>query len=173
LSAAGFRVENAPENLDGDDQDNIANKNRNLEGAQMELTTALRDELLNDPSQMQKFADAVRAGISASTSYPDGRTYDFGSDNFTSSLWLNNGNPFYLTSDDTIEGVQSPINPTQNEKIRFDFYDQNGKLVLSRSAEAVGHKWFRYSTGLPTGYYKLKIVNVSGHPSWIYGGLHY
>jgi hypothetical protein len=63
-------------------------------------------------------------------------------------------------SDDTIEGVQSPINRSQDEKIRFDFNDQSGKLVRSRSAEAVGHKWFRYSTGLPTGYYKIKIVNV-------------
>jgi hypothetical protein len=49
----------------------------------MELTTALRDELLNNPSQMQKFADAVRSAIAVSTSYPDGRTYDFGSDNFS------------------------------------------------------------------------------------------
>ncbi|MGA9172701.1 MAG: hypothetical protein WBZ33_01800, partial [Thermoactinomyces sp.] len=83
------------------------------------------------------------------------------------------GNPFYLTSDDIIKGVQSPIDPSQDEKIRFDVYDQSEKLVLTHSAEAVGHKWFQYSTGLPTGYYKIKVTNVSGHPSWIYGGLRY
>ncbi|MBA4543292.1 MULTISPECIES: poly-gamma-glutamate hydrolase family protein [Thermoactinomyces] len=173
LTAAGFRVENAPDNLNGNHPENIANKNRILQGAQMELTTAQRDELLNDSAKMQKFADAVRAAISASSSHPDGRTYEFGSDNFSNSIWLNGGNPFYLTGDDYLKGVQSPIDPSQKEKIRFDFYDQNGKLVLSHSAEAVGHKRFSYSTGLPTGYYKIKIVNVSGHPSWIYGGLVY
>lgn len=173
LTAAGFRVEEAPENLNGNHPDNIANKNRNLEGGQLELTRALRDELLDDPSQMKKFADAVRQAISASTSYPNGRTYDFGSDNFSTSFWLNNGNPFYLTSGDTIEGVQSPIDPTKSEKIRFDFYNEKDQLVISRAAQAVGHKWFRYTMNLPTGYYKIKVVNVSGHPSWIYGGLHY
>lgn len=173
LSAAGFRVEVPPSNLDGNDQDNICNKGRNLEGLQLELTTALRNELISDSTQMTKFADAVRAGISASFSYPDGRTYYFGSDNFTSSFWLNNGNPFYLKSDDIIKGVQSPIDPSQDEKLRIDFYDQNGKLVLSHSAEAVGHKWFIYSTGLPTGYYKIKVTYVSGHPAWIYCGLRY
>lgn len=81
--------------------------------------------------------------------------------------------PDTLNGDDTIEGVQSSIVPTQDEKIRFDFYNSKGQLVLSHSAKAVGHKWFRYSTGLPTGYYKIKVVNVSGHPSWIYGGLHF
>lgn len=173
LTTAGFKVQMAPSNLAGKDQDNIANKSRNLQGAQLELTTALREDLLKNPSEMTKFANAVRAAISASTSYPDGRTYDFESHKFTGSFWLNNGNPFYLTSDDVIKGVQSSINTSQTGKIRFDFYNQSGKLVLSRTAEAVGHKWFIHPTGLPTGYYKIKVTNVSGSPSWIYGGLRY
>ncbi|MFS8514713.1 MAG: hypothetical protein LOD87_13495, partial [Planifilum fulgidum] len=66
-----------------------------------------------------------------------------------------------------------PLDPSKKQKIRFDIYDQNNKLIVSRSAEAVGHKRFKYILGLPTGYYKIKVVNVSGNPSWIYGGLQY
>src|SRR5690606_4965789 len=173
LSAAGFRTEEAPEDLNGNHPENIANKNRTLEGAQMELTTALREELLENPDQMEKFANAVRKAISRASSHPKGRTYEFGSDKFSNYFWLNNGNPFYLTPEDTILGVQSPLDPSKKQKIRFDIYDQNNKLIVSRSAEAVGHKRFKYILGLPTGYYKIKVVNVSGNPSWIYGGLQY
>ncbi|WP_312853841.1 poly-gamma-glutamate hydrolase family protein [Thermoactinomyces mirandus] len=173
LSAAGFRIETTPEDLNGNHPKNIANKSRNLQGAQMELTTALREELLDNPSQMNKFADAVRSAITISNSYPDGRTYDFGNDSFSNSVWPNSGNPFYLTSDDFIRGVQSPVDPKLNGYIRFNFYDQNGKLLLSRSTQEVGHRWFIHPTGLKTGYYKIEIENVSGHPAWVYGGLVY
>ena len=173
LSASGFKLAEAPEDLNGNHPDNIANKSRNLKGAQMELTTALREELLDNPSKMEQFAQAVRKGIDATTAYPDGRTYDFSVNSFTGSVRMNGGNPFYLTSDDTIRGVQSTINPKQTSKIRFDFYDQNGNHVLSRTAQADGHRWFVHATGLKTGYYKIKIVNVSGNPSWVYGGLRY
>lgn len=173
LQKAGFRTETAPEDLNGNHPNNIVNKSRNLQGAQMELTTALREELIDNPDQMEKFAQAIRNAVEASTSYPDGRTYDFGTDRFTSSVWLNGGKPFYLTSDDKIKGVQSPLNDKLEQTVRFDFYDENGKLVLSRSAKAVGHRWFIHQTGLKTGYYKIKMVNVSGNPTWVYGGLVY
>lgn len=173
LSDAGFRIEKAPEDLNGNHPNNIVNKSRNLSGAQMELTTALREELLDQPSQMEKFAEAVRNGIAISTAYPDGRTYDFSVHNFTQSVWMNNGNPFYLTPDDYLRGVQSTIDHNKQAKIRFDFYDQNGKLLLSRTAQSEGHRWFIHQTGLKTGYYKIKINNVTGHPSWVYGGLVY
>lgn len=173
LTAAGFRTEPAPEDLDGDHPENIGNKNRTLQGAQMELTTELRDYLSENDTEMEKFANAVRAAITAAYSHPNGRTYEFGSHNFSNYFWLNNGNPFYLTKEDTILGVQSPLDPSKKQKIRFDIYNQNGELVVSRSAEAVGHKRFKYILGLPTGYYKIKVVNVSGNPSWIYGGLQY
>lgn len=173
LSAAGFRLEKAPEDLNGNHPNNIVNKGRNLQGAQMELTTALREELLEQPTQMDKFANAVREGIAISTAYPDGRTYDFSVHSFTSSVWMNGGNPFYLTPDDYIRGVQSTIDHKKQAKIRFDFYDQNGKNILSRTAQSDGHRWFIHKTGLKTGYYKIKVVNVTGNPSWVYGGLVY
>jgi phage replication-related protein YjqB (UPF0714/DUF867 family) len=172
LRSAGFKVENSPSNLAGKSQDNIVNKSRNLQGVQLELTRGLRDELVEDDAQMKKFANAVRTAIALANSHPDGRTYDFSVNSFTSSVWLNGGNPFYLTSDDQIRGVQSTISPDQTAKVRFDFYDQNGKHVLSRTAQADGHRWFIHKTGL-TGYYKIKIVNASGNPTWVYGGLVY
>lgn len=173
LSAAGFRVDTASEDLNGDSPNNIVNKSRNLSGVQMELTTAQRDALLADSTKMEKFAAAVREGIAISTSYPNGRTYDFSAHNLTSSVWLNSGKPFYLTPDDYLRGVQSTIDNKSLAKIRFDIYDQNGKLLLSRTAESEGHRWFIHKTGLKTGYYKIKITNVTGNPSWVYGGLVY
>ncbi|SFJ46760.1 poly-gamma-glutamate hydrolase family protein [Thermoflavimicrobium dichotomicum] len=177
LSQAGFNVEPAPPELAGTNPGNICNKNRNLHGVQLEITRGLRDDLRENTDEgralLAKFADAIREGIAESSSYPDGRTHDFNSHSFSSYFWLNGGNPFYLTSGDYLVGVQSPLNPAQNGKVRFDIYDQNNKLVLSKTAEAVGHRTFKHVLSLPTGYYKIKVVNVTGNPSWIYGGLHY
>lgn len=178
LKKAGFRVEKAPSGLGGTSPDNICNKNRILKGVQLEITRGLRDDLRADTAEgkalLSKFANAIRSGIAASLSHPDGRTYDFGSSSFSNSLWLNGGNAFYLTSGDYIVGVQSPVNPKQNGKIRFEVYNQNNQLVMSKTAEAVGHTTFKHTlSGLSTGYYKIKVVNVSGNASWIYGGLHY
>jgi phage replication-related protein YjqB (UPF0714/DUF867 family) len=173
LRSAGFQIENPPSNLAGKSQDNIVNKSRNLQGVQLELTRGLRDELVENDAQMKKFANAVRTAISLSSSHPDGRTYDYSVSSFNDSVWMNSGKPFYLTSDDVIRGVQSTISPDQTAKVRFDFYDQSGKLVLSRTAQSEGHSWFIHTTGLKTGYYKIKINNASGNPSWVYGGLVY
>ncbi|WP_170840006.1 poly-gamma-glutamate hydrolase family protein [Lihuaxuella thermophila] len=178
LSQAGFRVEPAPPELAGTSPNNICNKGRTLKGVQLEITRGLRDVLRADTeegrAQLAKFAGAIRAGISASLSHPDGRTYDFGSSNFSYGFWLNDGKEFYLTGDDYLIGVQSPVNPKQTGKIRFEVYDRNNRLVLSKTDEAVGHTTFKHTlSGLATGYYKIKVVNVSGNASWIYGGLHY
>lgn len=170
LKKAGFQLEEAPEHLNGNHPNNIVNKSRNLQGAQMELTTALREKLLENEEQMKEFANAVRRGIDATTSYPNGRTYDFGMDDMDYS-WLNEGKPFYLTPDDYIQGVQGSFHG--NNKVRFDFYDETGKKILSRTAHSDGHRWFIHKTGLKAGYYKIQVVNVSGNPTWLYGGLVY
>ncbi|WP_145962237.1 poly-gamma-glutamate hydrolase family protein [Thermoflavimicrobium daqui] len=178
LSQANFQVEPAPPELDGTSPRNISNKSRNLQGVQLEITRGLRDKLRANTDEgralLAKFADAVRAGIAAASSYPEGRTYDFNGHNFTNGFWMYGGNEFYLTSDDYLEGVQSPIDVSKNGKIRFELYDRNNNLVLSKTAEAIGHTTFKHQlTGIKTGYYKIKVVNVSGNASWIYGGLHY
>ncbi|MCI0768555.1 poly-gamma-glutamate hydrolase family protein, partial [Bacillus sp. TL12] len=66
LSDAGFGIGTTPDNLGGTDPENIVNKGKNLKGVQLELTTALRDELTNDNSKMEKFSNAIRSAIAES-----------------------------------------------------------------------------------------------------------
>ncbi|HEK9104105.1 TPA: poly-gamma-glutamate hydrolase family protein [Bacillus pseudomycoides] len=66
LSDAGFGIGTTPDNLRGTDPENIVNKGKNLKGVQLELTTALRDELTNDNSKMKKFSNAIRSAIAES-----------------------------------------------------------------------------------------------------------
>ncbi|MGG2132186.1 poly-gamma-glutamate hydrolase family protein [Bacillus sp. S2(2024)] len=63
LSSAGFSIGTTPDNLAGTNPENIVNKGKTLKGAQLELTTALRTELKNDNSKMEKFSNAIRSAI--------------------------------------------------------------------------------------------------------------
>ncbi|MGG2134546.1 poly-gamma-glutamate hydrolase family protein [Bacillus sp. S2(2024)] len=63
LEDAGFRMGDTPNNLKGTNPMNIVNRGKTLKGAQLEITRALRTELKNDNSKMEKFSNAIRSAI--------------------------------------------------------------------------------------------------------------
>lgn len=164
-----------PPEYAGTNPKNICNMNRTHAGVQMELTRGLRDELSSKPERFEDFATAVRQGISAAYANPYERVFDFNYDNFTSSTWINGGKLFYLDQSDYILGVQNPNNTNDSVTIRFNVYDQNNRLVMSRTKTSSFREGLikHQLTGLPSGYYKIQIVNTSKLSSYVYAGLHY
>lgn len=63
LIDAGFKVEQAPENLSGTSKDNIANKNIFKKGIQLELTNSLRYDLLSDTKSMKLYIEAINNAL--------------------------------------------------------------------------------------------------------------
>lgn len=78
LSKAGFEVQESPNHLSGNSDNNIVNKNKRGEGVQLELTTAMRQSLfsnndiskisrmnaLNYNSEMYSYAHAINTALS-------------------------------------------------------------------------------------------------------------
>ncbi|MFD0770011.1 poly-gamma-glutamate hydrolase family protein, partial [Bacillus sp. CGMCC 1.60114] len=62
LSSAGFST-GIRDDLKGTNPMNIVNRGKTLKGAQLEITGALRTELENDNSKMEKFSNAIRSAI--------------------------------------------------------------------------------------------------------------
>ncbi|WP_429762104.1 poly-gamma-glutamate hydrolase family protein [Bacillus sp. S2(2024)] len=62
LSSAGFST-GIRDDLKGTNPMNIVNRGKTLKGAQLEITGALRTELENDNSKMEKFGNAIRSAI--------------------------------------------------------------------------------------------------------------
>jgi len=60
LEKNGFTIKDPPENLDGDDTNNVCNRGRLKKGIQLELSKALRDELAHDDKRMKLFCGTIR-----------------------------------------------------------------------------------------------------------------
>ncbi|MFC7440186.1 poly-gamma-glutamate hydrolase family protein [Laceyella putida] len=174
LSEKNFVVKPPLDGIAGTEATNICNLNRTQAGVQLELTRALRDELVSSTDRMNDFATAVRNAISAVPAN-SGRVFDFDADSFTSSTYLNGGKVFYVDSSDYILGIQNPNNTSDTITVRFNIYDQNNKLVLSKTKTSQFREgYFKHVfTGLPTGYYKIEMVNLYKQSAYIHAGLHY
>ncbi|MCR4261086.1 MAG: poly-gamma-glutamate hydrolase family protein [Candidatus Colwellbacteria bacterium] len=61
----GFSVLVPPDELNGDDPENICNKGKSGKGVQIEISKELREVLHNSESTLSKFVDALRRGILA------------------------------------------------------------------------------------------------------------
>jgi phage replication-related protein YjqB (UPF0714/DUF867 family) len=63
LEEAGFQTRPPSEGLQGIDPENICNRGRLKNGAQLEVSRKVRDSLRADRERLQAFADAVRKAI--------------------------------------------------------------------------------------------------------------
>jgi phage replication-related protein YjqB (UPF0714/DUF867 family) len=60
LKSNGFELREAPDNLNGDSEKNICNRCLSKKGMQLEISRGLRNTLLSNPGQLQRFCGAVR-----------------------------------------------------------------------------------------------------------------